>query len=424
MRLAAVLLLAAGAAFGQAGDLEKRIEALELRAKPAAGAPVDAWFERGLRFATDDDRFTARIGMNVIAHLLFHPRPGPPDEPTTFLMREVSPEFGARFEKSFEVFVSPDFGRNGPKLLYGWAEFNRWSELKLRVGQFKEPYSMEVLEETRWWDFVETSLIYMQAPVPDIGAMIHGRLLRGGMQYAIGVFNGNGALAGSDENSDKDLAARLVWTPSLILDDGSRFHLHFGHSATIGRERRRAPSTPFPMFDPATGTYFHQNPAAANYTIGRVGRVNSEVALTLEAIELKSEFSWHRSTLDFDDGETRRFRSFSYYVQLGLWFPGSRQPFGVPVVDTPLFAGGYGALQVCGRFAHMRLDDDLIDHAGFQGARSIDEYAAIVNWFPNEAVRVSLQYTHVRYRVGRALLPSGDRIGREDCVTIRFQVAF
>lgn len=425
MRSAAlwVFLALCGLAHAQGSDLESRVKALEIRSAPREGA-INAWFDRGLRFATRDDTFSARIGVSLVLHARTHHREHGGAGPDTFLVREAALEFGARFAESFEVFVSPEFLPGSARLLYGWVEFNRWPWLRVRVGQFKEPYSMETLEETRWWDFAENSVTYMQAPTPDLGVMVHGRVADGLFGYAVGVFNGNGARAGTDENSDKDLAARLVVSPADAIGWKPLRHLHAAVSATHGIPDRRAPARPFPMFIPGTGTDFHSNPAASNYEIGAITRLSGEFALLLGPVEAKAEFSWHRSRLEFDDGARRAFRSPSAYGQLGLWIAGRRVPFGVPEVDSHLFHGGFGALQVAGRYAWMKLDDLLVDRAGYDGARRVDEFAAVINWFPNEYVRVSLEFIRVAYRHGRALLLDGSRTAREDAFLLRVQLSF
>lgn len=422
MRRAALALLAL-AATAHAQGLEERVRALELRAAPGESA-VDAWFDRGLRFASRDEFFTARIGLSVVQHSVLHLREGGGAGPDEFLVREAAPEFGVRIAQAFEGFVSPIVLPGSARLLYGWVEFNRWDWLRIRVGQFKEPYSLETLEETRWWDFPENSVVYMQAPVPDLGVMVHGRIHRGLLQYAIGVFNGNGALAGRDGNSDKDVAGRLIVVPSVVFDWGYDFHVQAAASATWGRQDRRASPRPFPMWDPATGTEFHSNPVTANFETERVARVSAEVAALVSFLEMKAEFSYHRSVLHFDDGARRPFRSPAFYAQLGAWIAGRRFPLGIPQVDEPLFRGGFGALQVAGRFARMRLDDLLIERAGFDGARRVDESALVVNWFPNENVRVSLKFVRVAYRHGRALLRDGTRTAREDALLLRVQLSF
>ena len=154
-----------------------------------------------------------------------------------------------------------------------------------------------------------------------------------------------------------------------------------------------------------------------------MSRVGAEAAALVGPVELKSEFSWHRSRLDFGDAR-RVFRSTGWYGQAGFWLGGRRVPFGVPEVDEPLFDGGAGAFQFAVRYAHLRMDDDLEEHAGFTGARRVDEISAVVNGCPNENVLVSVAYVWVGYSHNRVVLPSGRDIDEEDVVAIRMQIGF
>ncbi|MCE9584810.1 MAG: hypothetical protein K8T20_20155 [Planctomycetes bacterium] len=299
------------------------------------------------------------------------------------------------------------------------------------MGQFKEPFSLETLEETKWWDFLENSVVYMHAPVPELGAMVYGTLpfFPKVSKYFIGVFNGNTAslatAKGADENSDKDIAARYqVDLPGLPLGCNTLpGYFHAAVSFTQGRQRRDAPATPFPMFDPSTGTFFQTNPGTTAFRTLDLTRVNVEAAIMVGPVELKGEYSVHRSKVAFGE-DKELFTSQGYFGQAGVWLGGSRKPLGVPEVDSALFDGGFGAVQIAGRFAQLRMDDDFERRAGFLGARRVREWCAVVNWFPNRSVRVSLQYAFVEYSHGEVVLPSGRSIHREDVLLFRVQVSF
>jgi hypothetical protein len=245
------------------------------------------------------------------------------------------------------------------------VEFNRWDGLKIRAGLFKEPISMETMEDTRWWDFLENSVAYMHDPLQDTGLMIHGSFEH--LSYAVGVFNGNGPSA-RDENSDKDVAARVQITPSTaiagLLGIERGFHGHIGLSATHGRQRRDN-VTPFPFQEPATDTDFHVPTGPVDFEVEDLTRARADLALLVNPIEIKAEFSRHASDVDFA-GDHRRFRSTAWYVQAGVWIGGSR----------------------------------------------------------DEHVRVSGEYLFASYEARRVPLPSGRTIGDESVFLFRVQVSF
>ncbi|NUN50179.1 MAG: hypothetical protein HUU15_15230 [Candidatus Brocadiae bacterium] len=425
MRTLATLLLAA--CLLPAQTLEDRIRALEEGSRapePAAREVNDVqfWYDGHLRFRTKDHAFTGSIGAYVVVHGIFFDRLNESDQVDTIQLREAGLEMRARLDRSWEVYVDigPQEG-TAVRLIYGWVEFNRWPELRLRAGLFKEPISLETLEDTRWWDFPENSIVYMHAPLPDLGFMVHGRAFDGFLGYAAGVFNG-AAPGPRDENSDKDVAGRVQLTPSAVLGWGPLAHLHVAASATHGRHRTHD-VTPFPFQDPATDTDFHRPAGPTDYEVEDLTRLAADGALLLGPLEVKAEYSRFLADIDFA-GEHRRFRSTGWYVQAGGWIGGRRIPGGVPEVDAPLFSGGWGALQGAFRYARLRMEDDFRDKAGFIGARSLEEFAVVVNWFPNEHVRVTGEYLFVSYESGHAFLPSGRRIADESVWIFRVQISF
>jgi phosphate-selective porin OprO and OprP len=93
-----------------------------------------------------------------------------------------------------------------------YLDFGFLPTLRLRAGQFKEPFSLEELTSDLHIDFVERSLVNELAPSFDIGVMAYGSLAQGTVTYFLGGFNGSGQNT-YDNNSDKDLAARFVFAP-------------------------------------------------------------------------------------------------------------------------------------------------------------------------------------------------------------------
>ena len=117
----------------------------------------------------------------------------------------------------------------------GYLELRYWPELRLRAGQFKVPFSYEVLFFYNNIDFVERSVADNLAPSRDLGAMLHGSLFGGVVSYAWGIFNGTGRNT-ADTNNSKDLAARLVVYPFKQTDVALLRNLHLGADVTWGEQ--------------------------------------------------------------------------------------------------------------------------------------------------------------------------------------------
>jgi phosphate-selective porin len=123
----------------------------------------------------------------------------------------------AETEVEFLNIVDDFDSSNGlAALRNAYIDVGRWSEFRLRVGQFKVPYSRQALAQSRTLLFVDRAVTdRVFAPGRDIGLMIHGSLLGKDadlLDYAFGAFNGEGA---NRTNDDKGLlwSGRVAWNP-------------------------------------------------------------------------------------------------------------------------------------------------------------------------------------------------------------------
>jgi len=436
MARVAVFFSVAGA---QDKTLEERVRALEQGAAASAApggetakasAPgIDVVFDKGLQFRSQGGEFTGNIGAYAITHYTWHGQLNESDgKNDSFRLFEAAIEVNARLWKTWMLHLT---GRFAPAsdIKFGWVEFNRWDELKIRAGLFKEPVSTETyLDGAKYQDFPEASLLSMLAPARDLGAMVHGVLFKGILGYAVGVFNGN--RVGGDENSDKDLAARLQFAPAAASDVEALKGLWFVVSGTHGNARRASNVMPFTVSTPASGTAFHFDRAGgmAFRFEEELSRLGAEVIWSWGPLDVKAEYLYYSARVEFDRTWERTFRAQAWYGTIGFWIGGSRKPGKRPEVDKALFDGGFGAIQFIGRFSQIRFNDVMEEKALFGGSRSAYEFTAGVNWYPNAHVRISAAFTQYEYdrqdsreiRFGTHARHSND----ENVVILRAQVDF
>jgi len=101
-----------------------------------------------------------------------------------------------------------------PAILDAELHYRVSDGLVLQAGQFKAPFSRELLTSAGELDFVERSrVVAALAPSRQMGVEARGKLSRGHLEYAAGLFNGNGI--GSRTNDDGRLlgVARIGWHP-------------------------------------------------------------------------------------------------------------------------------------------------------------------------------------------------------------------
>jgi hypothetical protein len=151
----------------------------------------------------------------------------------TFRMRRVRLSVDGNLSKTVSYKIQGDFVR-GPMLVDAYVKYKPCREFAIQVGQFKTPFSLESpinpvnLEIFDYGENVQQLVGYsdvcgIKAIGRDIGVMATGSLFpvlgeEGYMysivDYAVGVFNGNGVNV-LDNNNRKDIVGRLEVHPGL-----------------------------------------------------------------------------------------------------------------------------------------------------------------------------------------------------------------
>jgi phosphate-selective porin OprO/OprP len=211
---------------GQITQEEYRSLQEKARQEQAAGVKepataVLAGIEKGKPFLKSaDENFRIEFGGRLQADYA-----GAEDGARTLAGDKLASQFlvrRARFEVDGLLYrwigfkLEADF-TEGVSLKDAYLDLRFFPELRFRAGQFKVPFSLEELTSSRFIDFVERSLVNELAPARDRGVMLYGDLMGGAVSYFLGGFNGTGEDT-SDNNSDKDLAARLAFTPFRASD--------------------------------------------------------------------------------------------------------------------------------------------------------------------------------------------------------------
>ena len=155
----------------------------------------------------------------------------------TFRMRRVRLSVDGKLSKTVSYKLQGDFVRS-PMLVDAYVKYKPCSEFAIQVGQFKTPFTLESpinpvnLEIFDYGESVQKLVGYSDVCGVgglgrDIGVMATGSLFpmkdKGFaiVDYAVGVFNGNGPVnfkkneKGLDNNNRKDIVGRLEVHPGL-----------------------------------------------------------------------------------------------------------------------------------------------------------------------------------------------------------------
>ncbi|MBI3269818.1 MAG: hypothetical protein HYZ53_12405 [Planctomycetes bacterium] len=358
------------------------------------GVAIHASFKEGLKVKAEDGNFEAHIGGRLLTQSRFfidHTR-----DNDSFFVREARLEMEGTVYKDYEFKVQADFGKGAAQLQDGFVGWKKLPWLGLRVGQLKEPFSLQQLTSARFIDFVERSPMDLLTPGRDLGVQLAGKCWDGRIEYALGFFNGNGKNNAADANDDKDLAARIVLRPFLPDDNALLKGLRIGAAVTDGNQKQNQGN--FTTLDSAT-TFLAMN--AGVRARGDRTRWNVEGAWTYGPFKLQGEATWQDLELNravngvvSDEG----IDFTSYYVE-GLWVVTGESPAYDRRKPAKNFGsdGGPGQIELALRYSQFWVDDDIFAR-GFantgNSTEGLDNWTAGVNWWLNPNTRVSVNYFH------------------------------
>jgi len=202
------------------------------------------------------------------------------DRTNDFQVKRARGKFSGNANEKIKYSMLFDFinDKKGSNLADAYIDVNYLPRAKVRMGQFKTPFSMEYLTSSTKWDTIELAQVVSKlGSKRDIGVQISGDVSPM-LEYAVGVFNGAGSNA-AEENKRKDIIARGIIKPAKGLLVGVSHYEGWSGEEDENKTKRR--------------------------TGAQLGFVN-------EPLSVKSEFIFGKN------GETS---AYSWYAQLGYILP-------------------------------------------------------------------------------------------------------
>ena len=278
----------------------------------------------------------------------------------------------------------------------------------VRVGQFKEPFSIEELTSSNYTTFMERSLVNTFAPGRQVGMMVYDTLLDKRMTWAAGFFRQTDDYGDGTGGRDYDVTARLTGLP-IYEGKGERL-LHLGASYSHRNyegDTIRFRARPEAHLSPRlvdTGVF------SAEYG----DFIGSEVAYVDGPFSIQGEYV--HSFIESRDPWVGNPAFCAFSVQASYFLTGEHRPYktssGTFDRVRPLANygkdGGKGAWELAARYSQLDLNGDRID-----GGRLRDLTLGL-NWYLNPSVRTMWNY----------VLADPSKGGDVSIFMWRFQVAF
>ncbi len=270
----------------------------------------------------------------------------------------------------------------------------------LRVGYFKEPFSLQFLNNSNFISFNERSGSDVFNPGRNSGIMLNGNFLIRDSTYAVALMRRTDDIGdGFASEGDYHLTARLTGLP-YFEDGGSRLlHVEFGYSHQFadkdeGTQYQQLPSNDFAPKIVDTGLL----------PVSDVELFNVGMALVEGSLSLQGEV-----TVSLPHGGISENPIFwGMYTELSWWVTGEHRRYlrgrGVfsRVVPNNRFdpeKKHWGAVELAARYSWLDLSND-----GIRGG-TLSEWSFALNWSPFSNMRVSNNYV-ISQTGDRASIPA------------------
>jgi len=358
----------------------------------------------------------------------------------TFLMRRVRPILEGTVFRDFDFRLMPDFGNGTTVLEDAYVEWHYWPWLKVRAGKYKVPIGLEWLQQDRWTVFAERGLPTDLVPQRDVGAQLSGDLFGGVVTYAAGVFNGvvDGGIADTDVGDSKDGVARVFVQPFKKTDIAPLQGFGFGGAGSIGNEQVSSTTTNLASYKtPGQNTFFSFGKGVAPN--GLEYRMSPQGFYYWGPVGLLAEY--------VEADQKLQNGTFEHYMRNNAWqvvgsfvVTGEDASYGgvTPRHPFDLKAGGWGALELVGRYGDLRLDPTAFNKNTTAGgtrfaspitnAQEARDWGVGLNWYLNRDLKFVLDYDQTTFSGGAGTTSGTSYIvtdrRTEEVLIGRVQVAF
>ncbi|HEX7631652.1 MAG TPA: porin, partial [Lacunisphaera sp.] len=300
------------------------------------------------------------------------------------------------------------------------------------LGKFKTPVGLELLQSDSWTFFNERSIVTNLVPNRDLGITAGGDIFGGKLNYTVGVLNGvadGASTTNADFDNEKDFVVRLFATP-FKDDAGSALQgLSFGVGASYGREKGTSGRTSAYRTD-GQQTFFSY--LATTITDGPNWRISPQLDYRNGSFGLIGEYTV--STVNVRPSTTglkTELQNKGWQAAAGYVLTGENSSYNgvVPATNFDWNKGTWGAFEVTGRYANVKIDDNAFPlyAAVASNAREAASYGIGLNWYLSKTVAFKLDYYQTTFDApaGAPAVPTNAVLRQDEQAFItRFQLAF
>lgn len=443
-------------------SFEQRIQAVEqqlqaLKAQQAAQnatattpASISSYAgQDGFGIASDDGQYTLNFHALLQADGRFFPDGPRSQSPAlnsdTFTLRRVEPSIQGQLTDLFSYNITPEYGGSPTSTvstdMYGEFHFSP-QYFNLRIGKFKEPFSLENLQSSGSLAFVERGYPTNLSPNRSLGLQVAGTLGNNQLVYALGVFNGapdGGDAAPTDFDSHKEFVTRIFAQPWHDGSKGVLDNLGFGIAGSIAREDGGAGLTgtngllPF-YTTPGQNSFFKYMTAV--FADGPHTRISPQASYYYGGFSALAEYVLSRQAVGLTTTKPAvNVANQAGEVTLGYVLTGENASYsGIKPLHPYSISGlGWGAFEVVARVGTLIVDKDAFSFglAGSTTASSVvtnaqraNSVGLGLNWYLNKNVKLVFDYEQTSFVGGAGTVAKRTDRPDEHALLFRSQYSF
>lgn len=415
-------------------------------AKPAAPAPIiTANFKDGFSIKSPDNAYKLKLSgfMQSDGRVFTNNKKDSSGGTSTFLIRRARLYVTGTVANDFNFTLVPDFSAtSGTVLTYGYADYTKYPMFQIRAGKFVEPFSIENLQSSMYYNFAELGLPANLYPQRDIGLQISGGVLNDSLKYAVGIFNGEVdheaySTENADTNNDKDVVGRIWVSPFKNTNLKPVQGLGMGFAFAYGHQDEGTVST--------TAPYNSNNPTYVTPGQLIVFSYNSGVSPNGPRLRTSPQMTYYYKSFgllgeyvdsyqDFAKGSGStlvkdRFDNKAWQLSTTYVLTGEDATYNgvTPKNNFNPSKGSFGAFELAARYGELNLDHKIFTD-GFADANTYisreHAWGSGLNWYLNPNVKLVFDFEQTKFRRGSVLAINNGNRKPENVVTSRVQVAF
>lgn len=377
----------------------------------------------GLWFSTHDESTHLQVHGYVQADDRMFSADTQGEELDTFLFRRLRPLFEGSLFNQVDFRFMPDFGQNNPQVQEAYLELKTLPFAKLRVGKFKEPIGLEVLQQDRNLKFPERSIASDLVPLRYIGAQLSGSLFKNSITYEGGYFDGssdgsNGVFtqwAQGNEGVGRVFVRPFAATGVSVLHD-----LGFGVGGSSGSQHGAIAGL---KTVGQTSFFKYSSGAVAD---GQHERISPQAYYYAGPFGLMGEYTLSSQDV-LNKGAIGKFTNQAWQAQGSILLTGEKNSYGAIRPRNSFEPNrGFrhmGAVELAARYAQLDIDG-LAFAGGFAktttAAQQAKETGIGVNWYLNQYVKLATDYEHTNFRMAAGAAP----LHNENVLISMIQLAF